>query len=213
MCIQIVANERSASIRALFHRHDYFVYLCMYVLYMKLASALRYTNNLRERCKFNIFTFVFHSIIIVLLKTMIYHNFCMPWKLSSIQASGCVTNLHLYWYLMIFLSQQENLSDIRSHVIYFNENKFNPFATANFFIIFFPLEILKHFFYNDIIFTLTIQCYNSNATIKALKPLTVKSACDLLHAKNKIHTIDITKAHATCNLRIISKHLSCDSAN
>lgn len=65
----------------------------------------------------------------------------------QIQASGCVTNLHLYWYSTIFLSQQENLSDIRSHVIYFNEKKFNPFATANFFIIFFPLEILKHFFF------------------------------------------------------------------
>lgn len=146
MCIQIVANERSASIRALFHRHDYFVYLCMYVLYMKLASALRYTNNLRERCKFNIFTFVFHSIIIVLLKTMIYHNFCMPWKLSSIQASGCVTNLHLYWYSTIFLSQQENLSDIRSHVIYFNEKKNSIHLLQLIFLSFLPIGNSKTFF-------------------------------------------------------------------
>lgn len=194
MCIQIVANKRRASIRALFHRHDYFVYLCMYVLYMKLASALRYTNNLRERCKFNICTFVFHSIIIVLLKTMIYHKFLYAMEVIIKYKQAAVSQIYICIGIRRFFSANKRTYQIFAHMSFtLMKKKFNPFATANFFIIFFPLEILKHFFSNEIIFTLTIQCYNSNATIKTLKPLTVKSACDLLHAKNKIHTIDITK--------------------
>lgn len=147
MCIQIVANERSASIRALFHRHDYFVYLCMYVLYMKLASALRYTNNLRERCKFNIFTFVFHSIIIVLLKTMIYHKFLYAMEVIIKYKQAAVSQICICIGIRRFFSANKRTYQIFAHMSFTLMKKNSIHLLQLIFLSFFSIGNSKTFFF------------------------------------------------------------------